>query len=698
MKKKLHNIGFLCVGLALSIAACKKDFKDFYPAVNPQYVLPLAKGSITISDYMGNLDTNIKADASTKLYKFVRQEDLDIDFSFDTLVEIPDVNGTAFGYKLDNFVLPDQKPDPVVFKLEDFGINQVNVLDGQTVPVPAFGSTSYQNPPSIDLGDSIDYVTLQTGTVKALIKNDFAFPVTAIIKLKNNVPPTYTGQIGADTITIPAKSSDTARISLVGQTLANKLVIDAAISSSGTSSAVLVKKSDEMTVSMSIVNMAASSGRAKLDVSANKIDRNDTIRIPKIEGGAILKSVLFKAGTLNFEVTKSRSDIPFSLSVTSSSIKDDSKNDLNIGISGKQDDMNGYTFLFETNTKDTNFVVLKTKAEVVLDADGFITFFANDSLRMAPAITGLQFRRLEGYFGTRTITINKTQGLIDSTADFLQKLKLKANSINFDSVDARLIMTTTVGIPVGVDIDIEAKSNFGSSYDVLSNFVKNIPKANENAGNTAPIATDATIVLESDKMAKMISSIPKSLTTKVNMVVNRGVNPSIDAGNFIYDESKVDAKLYLAAPLSIILNALAFADTSAFNPLNGIDDKELANVKDVKGYFLLNLTNGFNIDMDITVSTLNEDSIAVDTLLLPEFGKLKAGHTDANGRVDIPTKSSIKIPLNLDIYRKLKDARNLRIQAVISSGNEGAPTRIYSDSSIGYGLISDIAVKYDKDE
>ncbi len=688
MKKQVYYFGILCMAIGLLITGCKKDFLDFYPAVHPEFVLPAAKGRITIGDYYK--DTVLVADPITKLYKFVQEQDLPINFSFDTIVKIDDVTGDEFSFKFDEFKVPDQNPNPAEIVLADFGIGAINALDGTIAPVPTFGDQVLPDAkkPIISLGDSVDFVNLSDGTLNINIANNFTFPVTVTITLKNNVSG-HTEVLGTDTKTINQGLNANNTISLAGKTVYNTLVLESIISSAGTgSNSVPINISaNKLITTFSLTNLEAQSGRAKINTSNNNVNRNDTIRIGGLGNGAILKEVLFNDGNISF--TPSGDVSVLNLAITSAGITRANNAPFVINEGGLSESLNGYKFLFTTVLNDSNYVLVNTIAGVKADVDGFVTFDTQNEIKFSPTITGAKFRRIEGYLGSQKILSTQTIGLIDSTTSFLQNIN--AGAISFDSVAARIEITSSIGIPVGMTIDLQARSNFGTNYDVLENFDKMILPATE--ANGAPIETDATIVLESDKMVKLINSIPKSLTSTALIEVNKGVMPNVNAGNFVYNDSKLTGKLYLEAPLSIFFDNLTFADTVAFDQT--IED--IAEIKDANGFLQLNLKNGFNIAMSIMVSTLDSTMTPIDTLASPAIGTIAAGIANSDGRVITATPTTLKFPIDLSTYKKLQNARSLRIQAVVDSGND-QPTNIYSDSYIDFNAVIDISLLYDKDE
>lgn len=690
MKNQLLRSFALLLVITSLITACRQP-KDFYPAVSPEFVLPIAKGKIVLKDYIKSAlkDTNIKEDPATKLYRLKIQQDIE-KIAFDTIVKINDVVGDKSTFKFPEFNVPDQKPAPIVFKLATFNLG----LPNGNFPVAAFPTTPPQSQ-AISLGDSIDFIILKTGTVDLIVTNNFKFPIDATLALANDTG-VHTESLGSDTKTIQPGSSKTITLDLATKTLYSKLKLSLSFSSPGTGGnpVAIDNANDEITAQLSLTNLKADKGKAKINTESNNINRNDTIRIGGLGNGAILKSVLFKGGIIDFSITGDASIL--NLAITSGDIKKSAGANFVVTEAGLVNDpMDGYKFNFSTRPNDSNFVVVNTTASVKKDAQGFVTFDTNNIIEFKPSITGPKFKKVQGFFGVREVNTTQTVNGLDSNMAFLKNIT--PNSIKFNDVSAEIALNSTLGIPFGIDLYLNARSNFGETYNVVDTVINTIDPCGENANDGGPIMTPVSVKIPSDKLAKLLNSIPKTLTAQNKLVVNKGAdltNPPLT--NFIYDTSSVSGKMIISAPFSLFFNNLTYADTNKL----ALEVQRIEEVRDVRGFLQMNIKNGFNLSILISAVTLDTlTGKVIDTLVAPVAERtIVAGTTDATGKVTAPGISNIRFPISLKSYQLLEKANAIRVEAAINTGAGGQPTNIYSDSYVEYSVVSDITVVYDKEK
>lgn len=674
-----------CLLIFAIVAGCKKPEFDAIPEVSPQFIVPVAKGKIIMSEYFTPPDSTISVDSITKQYKISIKNDLPINFNFDTLVKIPDVAPTPFKFKFDKFTVPDQNPNPAVFTMADF-----NFPSSGTVPfIPAVAGKTAENP--ISLGNNVDYIILDDGDLNLHIVNDFQFPITITTTIQNDTL-TFSDVLATNTSTVNPGETKDVSLDLAGKTARGKLKMIVDLSSPGKNSSTTVTVNDQLSITLSLKNLTAQSGRAKIDVSANDTTRVDTIRIGGLGNGAILDEILFKGGTMDFSVLGNAGILD--LDVSSSDIILANSSNFSMTESGFNSTMDGMKFKFHTTGTDSNYCVVTTTTAVKTDAQGYVIFNAGDSIQFSPAITGAKFKRVGGYMGSKLISVNQKQPVIDSTADFLKRLS--PNKIALKDVQAKLIMSSSVGIPIGIDMELKAFSNFGSSYDVLDTIIDQIQKGGENASQTAPVIKDVSITLPSSVLEKLISSIPKQIQANATLEVNKGITPNQNAGNFVYDSSAVKAAMEIIAPLSVVISSLSYPDTSKLS--NG-SFEEIDGIKNVSGYLEMHVKNSFPIEMKMDVKLVDSTNAwnVLSSLTLAGSDVLQKAATDpVTGRVTTATYSRLKFPVDLNVYKNLSKATHIMVTATVDT--KGDVAKFFSDSGLEYSIISSVKVTYDKDE
>lgn len=686
----LRSIAVLLV-LSGMISACRQT-QDFYPEVSPEFVLPIAKGKIVLKDYIKSAlkDTNIKEDPATKLYKLKIVQDIPVKFGFDTIVKINDVEGEESNFKFPDFNVPDQKPAPIVFALADFGLG----LPNGTVIVPD-NLTAPARSQTVSLGDSIDYITLKSGSLAMKVTNNFKFAISTTLSLANDTG-THQEVLGSGTETITPGTSKTININLASQTLYSKLKLTLSfktVNPNNTQSQI-DNANDQIKAELNLSNLKADKGRAKINTDDNNINRNDTIRIGGLGNGAILKSVVFKDGIIDFSITGDASIL--NLAITCGDILRPGGASFLVTESGLNNDpMNGYKFTFSNKPNDSNFVVVNTTATVKKDAEGFVTFDTNNEIKFKPSIKSPKFKKVQGFFGIREINVTQILPGLDSTMAYLKNIT--PNSVKFNDVSAEINLNSTIGIPFGIDLYLNARSNFGDSYNVMDTVINSIDPCNENPNDGGPISTPISVKIPAEKLSKLLNSIPKTLTAQNKLVVNKGANlANPPLTNFIYDTSSVNGKMYISAPFSLFFNNLTYADTNKL----GLQVERIDEIKDVTGFLQMNIKNGFNISLLISAITIDTlTGKVIDTLVAPLAERtIVAGTTDATGKVTAPGISHIRFPISLKSYQLLEKANAVRVEATVNTGAGGQPTNIYSDSYVEYSIVSDIKVVYDKEK
>jgi hypothetical protein len=718
MRKSIQTLCFVLLS-GLIISACKKDVKDFYPSVNPEFYIPIASGKITIKDKIEEQvdDSLLEEDPQTKLYKFVIRQDIPTPGGITD--QIPDINvaQTDYKYTFNPPTLADINAS-TGFAFTDLAASTpLAGASGNSVPIPATTLTPLTNDVAIN---DIKYVTLKSGLLTIDMRNTMPFDVDVQFTVRDSL-----GNIVFTKLYDLSRKNGGTDFQRDTEDMSGKIItnpLKASVQTSvpgGQANADFSSGSGGVEVDFTLTNLVAQSGVAKLDVdnADNKVDKNERIKVGGLDKGILFKDVKLKSGQLNYSINNISSISPnLEFKASLLGMTDNNGTAVVLGKTSNVYELNDFRILFNNDSinpinvsdplnVDTNAVRLNVLARFVPDNEGFIEFNLGANgvqIDVSTSIDNAKFLRADGYLGSQTFTNTDT---VQAISDLALLSNISPGAIEFDGVELNLNFSNSLGFDVVFDSKIDAISQFGTAYNVSNTFSNVLEKGSENASQTAAVPVQRSIQLDKAKFTELINAIPSQLFTDFTITTNKGVTPDVNAGNLLYDNSSISGNLEVIAPLSLFLNNLTFTDTMK-NSYGSTDSTGSNNieeyVEDAKGNLQFIISNYF--PMSLKLSVVSVDSLGnfspVDTLLL-NSSVISGATPEADGKVITPVINKFNIPVTFDSYKKLKDATHFIVTAnIITEDAAGTktPLKLFSDSFIEYRMVADLSIKVNKNE
>ena len=674
----------LIIFLAFALSGCRYDEDTFLkPQVQHHSGLPVAYGQLKIPSLLP--DTFIESNVDGSLQFVFEQE-----FSSKPLEDLIDLPATTneISFFIEELSMPDQTLD--------FSFSLGEVVKGTSLEYLIYSNVGLSIPFPELLNqtieektftlEEIDWITLSQGEMSlSMINNlpvdlvdfklDLVDPSNGQTILTFEFPQILTGESASQT-------SDVSDLTLPG---AMSSVITLSLAGSGGNPVLIDTSARNETISY-LEDLKASAGR--MVVPSQTIVQTDTL-ILESSGTSEVSFLSIKEGLFSLGVVNDFG-IPMASTMTFNSV---TKNSdplvvlLDLPAAGSEPS----TGLSEINLAEFGMDLLNEELPgsasfpfsfemVVNPLSEMVTFdLLNDKLNVTSTLEILKFNKIEGELDYDPFEFENNQSLpIESILGNLTNGTIELTDVSF-GID----FENTAGVEGIVDLALTSVNAQTGDRVLLTGATSfNLKRALDFP--LAP-AEDNGFELNSlnSNIGEVISNFPTEFESNITVRKPEGGEKYDD---FLYSTSGINAKLWVKAPLSLILNELTLRDTFDFKLDVPQEAKRLS-----KGEIIVQALNGFPLGITLVMEVVNEDGESLDVLATNENSIMPAP-IDENGKVTEVKNSEIIIPLDNTTFQKIKDATQIRVKAVLDS--DGKSITFYDNYDFGFRLLADLIFDY----
>jgi hypothetical protein len=392
-------------------------------------------------------------------------------------------------------------------------------------------------------------------------------------------------------------------------------------------------------------------------------------------GGAELDSVQFAQGVIDYALTSSApltDSILVRLQMVNSRTPGGTPFSADIWLPPSETEVTEVTTLedvvFDLSNGGTrvNFVNLSLAVVNVSDLPTGV------DLEVTYLLRDLEVQSAHGYFGQRTEVA--PSGDFDFSLPGLEKF-----ARGFILTDPRisLFVTSTAGLPVAVNSDFTGvnTANEGETLNPPDFKINAAPNVNQ------PVTSTFLVESGNSNIVDFLANLPNKIFYSGGAELNPDGRPAIS--NFVDLNSTVNVDFEANVPLELRLENMRFDEV-----FNDVQIGAEGNEEFIESISLFLLSeNSLPFDMDLTVSFL--DSVTMDSVGGFQINFLEAAPTDANGKVTAPRIFENEITLNQQQIDALLASNALRVQAGVSTANDGSKVaKLYATDGLNVRIAA----------
>ena len=318
---------------------------------------------------------------------------------------------------------------------------------------------------------------------------------------------------------------------------------------------------------------------------------------------------------------------------------------------------------------------------------------ANTNLAVSIKMTDIVPRKLFGYFGHDTISVQ--EGDID--IDLFKDNDL-LDAITFKDMRLLLVTNNGFGIQAGLSLDtvVFSKQSTGEELqlDINGNNTIVINQAEYDSELDTVYATKDSLMINKDN-SNLVDAINMG-PDKVHYSVSALVNPNEPEGtdNFIINDGKsnLSGEVKLQLPFWFKVESYERTDTIDFDIKEIIDSSNVDYVDYIHLYF--DLENGFPMTLYSQAYVTDANYNVIDSLFSEKQQVWKSPPVDADGRAQGTTTTEVDVELDHDKINNLYDnnAKMILLETYISTGEEDDPVfiKLYQDYLLNIKMSFDV--------
>lgn len=329
-----------------------------------------------------------------------------------------------------------------------------------------------------------------------------------------------------------------------------------------------------------------------------------------------------------------------------------------------------------TTTNSLTFFVSAT----VHDTGGII---GTTNIQVDFALKNLQFKGLFGRLGTHDIALPEQTTNIDIFNN------VEEGTFRLEEPSLLLDIDNSFGFSSQLDIgEIEAVKENGDAVPLQGSAIQLPLNPYSIAGPSLQdlgeiVTTPVVLNAGNSNVADLIEALPHDL----HYQFSGKLNPSNTAGNFVLDTSRLTVRLGMELPFYGRVSGLALTKTIDFEGL-GIDGLQEATLR-------LSTINGFALDVHLQGYFVDDNDHVLDSLFTDGTLLMKAASVNAEGEPTASTELTREVPLSRERLDRINTATALRINAIISTINNGTTSiKIISDQRLRVKVGVSAKVEY----
>lgn len=711
---KMKNI-FVFIIFLFFLFGCKKE--DLKPSWDTDMLLPLAFSDLTIHQLIADSTCKINNDSSISL---VYQTDL-ASLILDTIVKILDtnyqysvslnkiaLNPYNFNYRVSMGNIANKDKDENGSSGTIYTTIMTAHNTGQPTAIQSFGPYNFDTI-EINMGNYFKYIYIRHATIEVTINNQLPIPLSNIqFELKKQSTQEV---LISDGFTLIAPQTQQTRMAYLNNVILDSLLMASiTVSSPGSSIPIIIDTSQSTTTTITIKDLQIDSAVARFP--SQEILKYNQNLILKLSDSVQITEAWIRQGSLKldfYNTIKQNININFSLPAAikngqafTMNVTIPASDGINLSHTSAIADFSGYKVKFrglhefeviQGDLNNNNYIdpdtvnALYYNLRASIDSTGeFITLTKNDSITANCQFEGIIPDYIKGFFGYKEISF-------DSTVAYNFIKNVQVQNLHFEQANFSLSIENQIGTNAKAYIQhLKAKNTQNNREELLQGSVMQTPfiltkpvdPLNTNI-DVSPTLSSFSINSQNSNIQDLISILPNQLDYSFRIKMNEAqpLPSPIMATDFIYFGDQLKLKLNAEVPLSFYADNLVLCDTVAPN---------FSNVKIEQinyGNIILQSSNYFPIDMNVSIYMLNENKEIYDSLHTHPI-MINAGLINLNTlKVNIPKTDKNTLPLSNIKLQHFFDAKYLVIKAIFNTKPATSHVKIYDYYKLNLKLIGD---------
>lgn len=316
-----------------------------------------------------------------------------------------------------------------------------------------------------------------------------------------------------------------------------------------------------------------------------------------------------------------------------------------------------------TGEHGTSYNKLQSRVKIKSDPQGSTVTVTNSHLfNIKAKFRDVKLHYARGYFGNRVLQDTNTFNL-----NFFNNIV--GGSIDIQNTSVKLILENGIKIDgSGVINFLRNTNSSGNTVNLTGGNIGNSFTVDQPSGSYSSLQPTRRELLFSsgnsnvEEFIENLGSI-NEISYKIN------INPwgNTSAGwNEVFPQSRLRLSIEAQMPLSIQMDALTIRDTFDFKLEQ---KKEKTHIE--SGVLQLDLDNAFPFSGKLKLLFLNESGSVVD--IVDGIQSIQSSlYGSPNSQGLLHKKSSVEVPLNIEIVDKINDIKSVVIEAVFDTPNPSA--------------------------
>ncbi len=346
--------------------------------------------------------------------------------------------------------------------------------------------------------------------------------------------------------------------------------------------------------------------------------------------------------------------------------------------------LEGYTLAL-TGVNGTQFNTIAYTLSAVSDPTGNnFTINLNDIvIDLKSTLRNMEASYVKGYLGQNSIAENSTNST--GLASFVRGGYIKLDSVSLDlSIENYIGADAQIYFNSLTSLNSRTGSSVVLAAPTLLQRPLNINRAQESGPPLSPVIPSLHnfhLDNSNSNLKAFVENLPERIQYDVNLDMNPLGNTFSLYTDFLYRDFLVNGKLTLKMPLRFAADNLLLVDTQVIS-LDG-----LTNLDPI-GPLTLTLvaSNGFPIDFDLQLFTLDENKNVTDSILVP--GNIGRANIDAQYKVTSPVVTRIDIPVDAVRKDHIRTSKFMGIRTKFNTPDYAQLIQLYSHYKLDLKLIA----------
>lgn len=702
MKQKF----LLIVSCLVLIGACKKDMnldKFQNVEINPEVGVPLAIVKLKVKDLI-KPDSVIYYDDSNLIHFAYRNLDLK-SLPIDTFIKIPAIAPSSTSIKVGEQAIADastSRSKTLREMTDNFtGPSKAFLLanDGNDAFFPAINdqNTNVASLPSTS--NNFTTAKISNGYLVIEIENKLPVTVTEVTMLIYNTIPVQTLIGTVNYLNIAPGTSAKDSINLKDITLTQNLGYSLPTFKTNTSAPNLVRINldDYIKINATIKNLKAIGGEIVFPSVSNIPADTTIIDIPTDDAASEIQYITFSNAIINYEFNSTIQErINLKIGFLGATKNNVAFAPIEVAVNPGQ--LKGTIDLSNVRlnlTQDPSkpFNRLAVMVEPTLVSSGQLkTFDSSDYVNASFTFSDFEFKSVEGYLGTRSISFDADPIEINMLNDLISGIRL-------DNPTLKIFTENSLGVPITVSLDVKGTSSKGIEQALDAKpFVIPYPTSLGQGIVSGTKFFDKT----NTKLVDLLALPPTKIGFSGIAELNKDIPKSYD--NFIEKSASIKVGFEMDVPLALQTSNFELSDTTdnpffKVNPDKTIgefflgDNFKISDMDFVE--LLVKMNNGFPFDGNLNMYFADKNGVVLDSVVTNQF--ISSAIPDANGKTVTNTIASSAVKFTSAQLQNMKDKNltQLIVNFHLSTYNNGSQVvKVYSDYESQISLSAKLKLKY----